>query len=107
MHSLTDPTRSIPLATTTVGGRSISLSAPRKLVNDLLHFASRVPTVPVQRFMNVSRVAVARQRAKHRVSWCTLFAKAFALVCREMPVLRRSYIKYPWQRLYEHPFSVA
>ena len=33
-------------------GRSLRLSLPRRFVCDLLHFARKVPTVPVQRTMN-------------------------------------------------------
>lgn len=88
-------------------GRSIRLSAPRRLINDLLIFARRVPTVPVQRTIDISRVMAIRNQAANRIGWCALFTKAFALVCREMPVLRRAYLRFPWPRLYEHPFSVA
>ncbi|MBN9523881.1 hypothetical protein J0H58_36125 [bacterium] len=88
-------------------GRSLRLSAPRRLVCDLLHVARTVPTVPVQRVMDVSRVAAARERAGRSVGWCALFVKAFALAARDTPALRRAYLTYPRPRLYEHPFSTA
>jgi hypothetical protein len=88
-------------------GRSLSLSLPRKLVCDLLHFAHKVPTVPVQRVFNVAAVEAARSRLPARPSWCVLFVKAYAQVAAEMPVLRRSYLSFPWARLYEHDANVA
>ena len=36
-----------------------------------------------------------------------MFARAFALVAARRPELRRSYLKFPWPHLYEHPVSVA
>lgn len=88
-------------------GRSLSLSLPRKLVCDLLHFAQKVPTVPVQRVFNVAAVDAMRNRLPSRPSWCVLFIKAYAQVAAEMPVLRRSYLSFPWVRLYEHFTNVA
>lgn len=88
-------------------GRSLRLSAPRRLVCDLIHFAEKIPSVPVQKVVNIKRVIEARERAPERVSWSVIFAKAYALVCRETPALRRAYMEYPRPRLYEHPYSIA
>ncbi len=88
-------------------GRTVPLTVPRRAVCDLLHFARRIPTVPVQRVIDVSRLIEVRRRLPERVSWCAVFTKAFALVCRDVPELRRAYVRWPWERLYEHPVSVA
>lgn len=88
-------------------GRNLPLSPPRRFIADLLHFAVRVPTVPVERRMNLAAVAEVRDEALHRPSWCTLFTKAYALVAANRPELRRAYLPFPWARLYEHPHSVA
>jgi hypothetical protein len=88
-------------------GRAIPLTFPRRFVCDLLHFARRVPTVPVERRINVAPVAIARQRAAPRPSWCALFTKAYAIVAARRPELRRAYLSFPWPHLYEHPHSVA
>jgi len=90
-----------------VRGRPIPLSRPRRLIGDLLHFASGVPTVPVQRRMNLAPLVAARKAAPDRPSWTAIFAKAFALVAAEVPELRRAYCKFPWPHLYEYPASVA
>ncbi|MGC3967790.1 MAG: hypothetical protein QM775_10590 [Pirellulales bacterium] len=88
-------------------GRTVRLDAHRVVVCDLLHFAKRVPSIPVQRTMNLAVVQDARLAAERRISWAVLFTKAFAKVAEEMPELRRCYLGFPAERLYEHPESVA
>lgn len=88
-------------------GRTLPVSLPRRLIGDLLHFAHKVPTVPVQRFMHLAPLAAARTRAAHPISWCALFVKAYGLVARQMPELRRAYLPFPYARFYEHPSSIA
>jgi hypothetical protein len=88
-------------------GRTLPLSLPRRLVCDLVHFAHKVPTVPVQRLINVSALDTARAQLDPRPSWCMLFTKALALVSAEFPEFRRAYLSFPWARLYEHHESIA
>jgi hypothetical protein len=88
-------------------GRYLPLSLPRRLVNDMLHFARRIPSVPVERRLNVAAVAELRHRLADRPGWCALFTKAYGLVAAAQPALRRAYMGFPWPRLYEHPFSIA
>lgn len=88
-------------------GRYLPLSLPRRLICDLLHFAQKVPTVPVQRRMDLAAVAAARQKAQPRPSWCALFTKAYAFVAAATPELRRAYLSFPLPHLYEHPGNVA
>jgi hypothetical protein len=88
-------------------GRSVPLSLPRRFICDLLHFARKVPTVPVERRMNLAAVVAARAAAAPRPSWCAIFTKAYALVAAGRPELRRSYLAFPTPRLYEHPVNVA
>ncbi len=87
--------------------RNLPLSLPRRLVGDVVHFAHQVPTVPVQRRMNLAVVAAARAAAHPKPSWCALFTKAYAIVTAATPSLRRAYLSFPWPHLYEHPVSVA
>jgi hypothetical protein len=89
------------------GGRSVPLSLPRKLVIDLIHFGHKVPTVPVQRVMQLGALDPIRRQIDPRPSWCALFTKAYAQVAREMPELRRAYLSFPWARLYEHDENIA
>src|SRR5439155_11169184 len=88
-------------------GRSIRLSPMRRFIGDLLRAAAAVPTVPVQRRMQLAEVAVARAANAVRPSWSAIFTKAYAKVAAAMPELRRAYVKLPWPRLYEYPSSVA
>jgi hypothetical protein len=77
------------------------------MVTDLLHFGAGVPTVPVERRMRLGPVVAARAACGDRPPWTAVFAKGFALVAREVPVLRRSYCKFPRPHLYESPLSAA
>jgi hypothetical protein len=88
-------------------GRTIPLSLPRRIIGDLMYFAQRVPTVPVQRLMNLSTLVQTRRRLAQRPSWVVLFTKAYAMVCEQIPELRRSYLVWPTARLYEHTQSIA
>jgi hypothetical protein len=88
-------------------GRGIKLSIQRRMVIDFLHFASAVPTVPVQKHMSLGELAAARAACHSRPKWTAIFVKAFALVAQEVPELRRAYVKLPWPHLYEFPTSKA
>jgi hypothetical protein len=88
-------------------GRSIPLSPFRRLVTDLMSFCQRIPAVTVDRRMDLADVTAARLQCPFRPPWCVLFAKAFALVARSHPEMRRTYMGFPWGRLYEHPSSTV
>ncbi len=88
-------------------GKKIALSIPRRIVCDVLHFASGIPTVPVERTFNLANLAQLRAQTPTRIGWPTLFIKAYALVCHEFPVLRQAYVKLPWPHLREYPSSTA
>ena len=88
-------------------GRLLPLTAPRRLICDLIHFARRIPSVPVQRRMRLAPLVEARARQPWPIRWCTLLTKAFAQVAAVVPELRRAYLSFPRPRLYEHPHSIA
>ncbi len=88
-------------------GKPLKLSASRKWVIDLLHCARNIPTIPVQRRLDLSRVVAARSRANQRPRWVTIFTKAYAQLAIETPELRRSFLQYPWTRLWQHGCNVA
>jgi hypothetical protein len=88
-------------------GRIVPLSLPRRWICDLLHFAAKIPTVPVERRLDVRPVVEARDRLVNRLSWAAIFARAYGLVGREVPELRRAYLSWPWPHLYEFPYSIA
>src|SRR5262249_9601609 len=62
------------------------------------------PSAPVSRVIRVAALVEARQRHPARPSWASIFMKAYAQVGSKHPPLRRSLLKFPWQRLYEHPW---
>ncbi|MCE9630079.1 MAG: hypothetical protein K8S94_05080 [Planctomycetia bacterium] len=67
-------------------------TAPRAVghgcVNDIAELAKTIPLFPVEREMRVADVAAARSAAARRIGWAAIFLKGYALVAREMPVLR-------------------
>jgi len=71
-----------------------------------MHFSQQVPAVTAERPMNLGALIAARLAAPTRPSWTVIFSKAFAMLGRDYPDLRRCYLKCP-QRLYEHPHNIA
>lgn len=88
-------------------GKNIGLSPPRRLITDIMRFAATVPSVPVERQMDLGAVIAVRRGLADRPPWVGIFAKAMALTARELPELRRAYLKWPWPHLYEYEDSVA
>jgi hypothetical protein len=70
--------------------------------------ASRhVPFVSLRRTLDIRPLIEARAASAHPAGWAAIFARAFGLVARDEPVLRRLYLKWPWPHLYELPHSVG
>ena len=88
-------------------GRRIRVPASRRLSWDLLYFHKSIPLCAHDRRMNLQELSAARDACSERVSWPTLFLKAFAIVAQEVPELRQTWYRWPWAHLYQHPFSVA
>jgi hypothetical protein len=88
-------------------GKTVRISPFRRIVIDLMTFSLRVPTVTVDRRMNLSRLVAARQVCAPRPTWTALFTKAYALVAAREPRLRRCYMGFPWPRFYENPKNIA
>lgn len=72
-----------------------------------MHFSRKVPTVTMERRMNLADVIAARQACQPRPTWSAIFIKAFALVAQRRPELRQCYKSFPWPRVYEHPHSIC
>ena len=88
-------------------GRALPVTPYRRLVTELMYASAKVPSVSADRRMDLRPLAAARQICSPRPSWCGLFAKAFGMVSRDHPELRRSYMKFPRPWIYEHPHSVV
>src|SRR5690349_17051272 len=91
---------------TTMDGRKYRLTSSRTLVLDVAHLARKVPVFPVERWFDMAAVAEARSKARTRISWVTLFVKAYGLASRQLPQLRTHYLKYPLPHFYEANGSV-
>ena len=88
-------------------GRSRPLSLARRNVCDFLHASMKIPTVTIGRTVDLRAVAIARQAASPRPSWCGIFTKAYAIVASRRVELRRACLEFPWGRLYDHPHNIA
>lgn len=88
-------------------GRYIPVSYFRRLVTDLMHFSAKVPSVTIERGMDLARLVAAREVCKPPPTWSAIFTKAFALVAARTPLLRTSYLTFPWPRFYEHAINIA
>ena len=88
-------------------GVKLPLSMPRRMIGDYLHFARQIPSIPVQRRMQLAAVVAARAASGPRPSWCAIFTKAYAFVTAARPQLRRAYVGFPRPHLYEHPVNIA
>jgi hypothetical protein len=73
----------------------------------MLRLAAAVPSVPVQRRMNLAAVAAARRAVPDRPGWPAVFLRAYGRVAADTPALRRAYLRLPWPHLREYPESVA
>jgi hypothetical protein len=108
-HGVNKPVASSSLNTPIpyVRGVKRRLSLPRRFICDLMHFSQQVPSIPMQRRMQLDDVLAARATWPNRPSWCAIFLKAYSIVAAERPELRRAFISFPWGHIYEHPENVA
>ena len=79
----------------------------RRLTIDVLHYRAKVPTCAHDRICDFRRIAEARARCPLRISWSIIFIKAFGIVAARYPVLRQTYLRWPWPHIYQHPYSIA
>jgi hypothetical protein len=97
----------VEISSRTMRGTVRKISLPRRLIIDLMRVSMRVPFVSLRRTLNVAPLAEALQTSAERPGWAALFAKAYSLVARDIPVLRTLYIDWPWPHFYELPRSVC
>jgi hypothetical protein len=90
-------------------GRMVALSRPRRILTDLSHASLAYPRATLKTRIDIGALVGPRAAPPPgaRVPWPVVFAKAFALVARDMAHLRRVYVKLPWPHLYELPTSVG
>jgi hypothetical protein len=66
-----------------------------------------MPMAPLERTIDVLDVGRLRRRGRPKISWPVIMMRAYGLVARDNPVLRRIYVPLPKQHYYEHPESVC
>ena len=90
----------------TTGGKYQSVSNFRRLVTDLMHFSSKVPSVTIERRHELGP-AYRRANCARPPTWSSIFTKAYALVAARTPRLRTCYLSFPWPRFFENAVNVA
>jgi hypothetical protein len=88
-------------------GRNIAISPFRRLVIDLMRFSKKVPSVTLERVMDLSPLIAARDQCAPKPTWTGLFIKAYSILAARNPLLRRSFMSFPWPHFYEHPKNIA
>jgi pyruvate/2-oxoglutarate dehydrogenase complex dihydrolipoamide acyltransferase (E2) component len=83
------------------------MSAGRRFIGDLLHAGMQIPLVTIQKDMNVAEVVAARKNANPRPSWCSIFTKAYGKAVATHPQMRRAYLSFPWERIFEYTATSA
>jgi len=66
-----------------------------------------IPTVAGERRMRLAKVEAARKSVRHGPTWSALYVKAFAIVARNRPELRRAYMPFPTPHLFEAAENLA
>jgi hypothetical protein len=84
-----------------------TISMGRRVIIDLMRASIVVPFVTVRKILSLRRLAAARQDLINRPAWVAIFAKGFAILAKEQPVLRTAYLKWPWPRFFEFQQTVA
>lgn len=88
-------------------GHRLPFSNGRRLVDDVIRVATKMPMATFKSQWDVAQIAKLRRMAKPRISWNVLMMKAHAAVAQQMPELRRTYVRFPWAHLYEHHQNVC
>jgi hypothetical protein len=78
------------------------------MVCDMLALAQQMPSIPVERAIDLQPLAEARQAIlADRPGWPAVLLKAYGRVSTAVPELRRAYVMLPWPRLWESPQTTA
>lgn len=84
-------------------GKKLKLSFSRRCMVDFLHFSQKVSShsVSAERFMELSSVISARQNCPIKISWYSIFMKAFAKVSKDFPELRQVFLPFVFPKIYQ------
>jgi hypothetical protein len=87
--------------------RRKSLSLGRRLVCDLMRYASGDNAAAGERTMHLADVEAARLEVSPRPTWGAMMTKAFALAANRHPEMRQVYLGFPWAHLCQYESQVA
>lgn len=88
-------------------GHVLPVSLAQRVVGDFLAVCRSIPVVPFERTMRLADLVAARQMAHPRPSWCAILTKAYAKVVAARQDLRRAYLAFPFERLFEYEETSA
>lgn len=90
-----------------VRGRWKPISKARRVIAEMMWSCRHLPVITIEARMHLADVVAARNALPNPPSWVAIFAKAFSLVAKKRPELRRTYFPWPWPHYYEADDSVA
>lgn len=88
-------------------GKRVKLSNGRRLVDEVLRAANKMPLAAYVRDFDLSELAKLRKQVRPRISWNVLYMKAYAIISEQNPVLRQCYVGFPWPSAYQHETNVC
>lgn len=80
----------------------VKLSNGRRLVDDVIRTATRMPIAGISGDFDIREVAQLRRQVRPRIAWNVIYMKAYAQVSREIPELMQGYATFPWAHLHQH-----
>ncbi|WP_020473768.1 2-oxo acid dehydrogenase subunit E2 [Zavarzinella formosa] len=86
-------------------GKYLRVTPGRVLINEIMRHSRDVPLIVVERQFRLPEVMAARRLVEPNTSWVALFAKAYGVAGLRIPNLRWCWVRLPWGRIYEHPYS--
>lgn len=88
-------------------GKRVKLSNGRRLVDEVIRAASKMPMASYLRDFDVSELNELRRKTRPKISWNVIYMKAYSIIAEKNPVLRQSYVGFPWPYAYQHESNVC
>lgn len=83
-------------------GQRVRLSNGRRLVDDVIRIANRIPSAGISGDFDTGLVDRFRRLTRPKISWNVLYIKAYAAVAARTNALQQTYVNFPWPHLYQH-----
>jgi hypothetical protein len=88
-------------------GKAVALTLGRRFIIEHCHFSNLMQKGVFTKTINIAPLIRAMNASPKKPALTLVFLKAFAVIARDIPELRRSYIKLPWPQLHELDYSVG